>query len=268
MSNPFESGDIQMRELKKISNRSDGIVSENCKYDAQGKYVFTNKIVFEDKKGNRFNFSELLPKGWKFFSGVEAKEISQDEKSSYFTIDYESKTVNYGKLNEDGRLFALFHELGHAINYDRGEENEKNYFSIFDSYIHNRKNQKMTEEDIRKRGEKLADYSIAEVLKPKNGKNQYIKVLVPKSIINQFAKAVAISERNASAFALDKIKTLRNKGIDIEINQTLKELRDKVYNILNYIEKSFEKEYNLKTDYLTKSKEFIKIENIEDEFFD
>lgn len=248
--------------------RSDGVVEEIFEYDEKGKYKSTKNIIFTDKKGNKIDLAELLPEGWKFSSADKSGMMKQAEsRESYFNAEIVPKLINYGKLKDDGRLFALLHEIGHAVTNKELAYTELCADEMY-GYAHNPENQKITHEEVKKRGENPDDYVPIDVLNPENNHKDYIKVLVPKDIVDKFAKAASVSERSAHAYALGKIRDLRQKGLDIEANKSWEDIRNEYYSILEYAEKMMLNDYGLKTNYFTKNRKFEKIENVEENYKD
>ena len=259
----IEKRKIVLEQIK----RSDGVISLKHLKTLGGKYLSTTEIVFIDKNGKKFDFSSLLPNGWKFASYEEINKNRYPLIGNGFSADYKTKTIFYEDLSKDGALFALLHEIGHSWLAERVDGS---FEEILNSYISDYQNRELTIEDIKNRGENPNDYVEIRVYDP-YGKGTggldndevWFSMLVPKEIIKKYGKAWAENERNAWAYALKQLRKLRREGFVIEPNlKNFEEIESEIYSCLATYDEFFSKEYKDQSQYFTKGKKF-KAKNIE-----
>lgn len=83
-------------------------------YDQNEMGYIVNKIEFIDNVNRIVNLSNLLPEGVKLIRVGIAHVIDSDER-----FDAERKNVHYARIRDQGELFALLHEIGHAVDNSR-----------------------------------------------------------------------------------------------------------------------------------------------------
>lgn len=271
----FEDKFYQMIErknelLKQPKERCDGLVREEFILSSKNEYRSTTEIVFQDKLGHKIEFNCLLPEDWTFMS-YELQHVSelktQDKASpkiNSFFCDCREKKITYGDLTRNGSLLGLLHEIGHA-SLNKADHNE-----VFYSYVDNFDNRDITTEIIQQRGENPENY-LSILVYDAFGKNTggidndevWFNMLVPKELIQQYGKEWATTERGAWAFALKKLKQLRNQGFIIEpALNNLEDLLNEIYNCLETYDKSFQKRFGEAVNPFTRNKKFTKFDNI------
>jgi hypothetical protein len=184
-------------ELFRKIERIDGIVFiRNKGIRSSCPFYKTSIIIFRDRNGKEINFNDLLPNGYEFVSFEEKRKLGKAvEGEGMFKTDHSKKIIFYGDLSQNGALFSLLHEIGHAWL----EEESENVYTIIEDYIFNYENRKLTEADIKARGEDPQNYIEIMVYdaygKWEDGEENWFPMLIPKEIIKKYGRAWAEHER-------------------------------------------------------------------------
>lgn len=147
-----------------------------------------NLIIVDTANGNTFDFRSMLPADWKLLNYIYGGD-------RYFSQEFKDKTISFGKLQSKEDLVKLFHEFGHTI------------FSANDDPEMYQQAMKLWEESA--------------------GQLGGLKSL-PPGVFGKTVELLGRNERGASARALELIRLLKQKGLDlkVDIQQQIKIVED------------------------------------------
>jgi|GEM_PF-1344272 len=269
-NNLFKSDDFENKnnEVSKFETkeRLDGVISKIDIYDNL-KYKLTKDIILTND-GGKVNFSDFLPKGHIFYDSAQMYEFKESRDTAHFSHDSDNRRVNFSHLEREGSLLALLHEIGHSNiqNSDKPNDFRLNKNKLYE-YANQAESRSLTEDKIRERGESIEDYQRVVIYDPELDDWPFIATLVPKAIVKEYDQDWAKNERDAWAFALQKIRKIRQSGIEIETSfSDLDSLKTFIYNALGTydekiaLDKLDQNQHGDKSKPFTKGKSFKKMD--------
>ncbi len=88
------------------------------------------KIILNLKNGVVLDFSNLLPDGWKFVSPTFLIKSGKEKVAGVWSANLEQKTISVGEIKGTESVFALLHEIGHALD----KEKMKKANEVYENY--------------------------------------------------------------------------------------------------------------------------------------